>query len=200
LKKKKEALNLKFQNITEEIEPETWESLFEKLVNKNMIQTRSTKSQSHSSHSGYIESLVQNAFSAVWGVVLSRSLELFILQDSWDKVKLERNEAIEELVMAVMRFAVRSPNEPFKMTIEFNGLKQTQKKVTNELYPQIIQKMTQHLMLFSEHVMKHKFSKKDQFYLRHSALHCLSSRSRKCVDIFMDRISEVEPKFVQNIA
>jgi len=200
LKKKEDALVLNFQNLTEEVEPETWESIFETLINKNMSLTSSTPSQSHSSNLGFAQSLIANAYSGMWAIVLSRSLELLILQDSWNKVKLERKEAIEDLIKAVMRFAVGNPDEPFKITVEFNGLAKTRAKASNELYHQIIQKIMPQLLLFSEHIMKHKFSKRDQSYLHQSVLHCLSARSRKCVDTFMDRISELEPKFGQDIA
>jgi hypothetical protein len=194
LKKKNQRLHLRFQSITEEIPPETWESIFETVVNENMKQTASAQSQTQSPHSGYAQSLTANAFSGMSGIVMSRSLELSILQDSWDKVKQVRQEAVVQLIKAVMRFTEGNPNEPFKITIEFNGFSQTRAKVSNELYPQIIQKMAPHLLLFSEHVMKHKFSKKDQLYLRHSQLHCMSSRSRKCVDTFMDSIDKLARK------
>lgn len=130
---------------------------------------------------------------------MSHSLELLILQDSWNAIKSERKEAIEYLITAVGRFTNGHPNEPFTITIQFNGFQQTLDKVSNELYPVIIQKIAPYVLMFSERVLNHKFSEQDVHFLGLSRVHELSGPSRKCFDIFMNRMSALIPKSVYNM-
>jgi hypothetical protein len=106
LKKKEEALNLKFQNITEEIEPETLEPIFEGAPNKIIEQIASSWASlgDNEPQLRYGESVTKKAVGGIVGLIMSRSLEVCILQDSWNEVKSERKEAVEDLIRAVGRF------------------------------------------------------------------------------------------------
>ena len=121
LKKKKQAQSLKFQNITEEIEPETWKSMFESTMDKIIKQIASTWTPSDSSVLGYGDAVTKNAISGIIGLIMSHSLEVFILQDSWNSRKSERTEAVQDLIKAAGKFTKGNPDEPFSITIHFNG-------------------------------------------------------------------------------
>jgi hypothetical protein len=81
LKKKQRASHLKFENITEEVAPERWESIFETIINEDMKETGSSRSLLEPRKLRQAQSLTRSAFSGMWGIVMSRSFELFILQD-----------------------------------------------------------------------------------------------------------------------
>jgi hypothetical protein len=199
LKKKEEALNLKFQNITEEIEPETWESMSDSAANKITEQITSSWGPSEVSEVRYGESVTKKAISGIVGLIMSRSLEVFILQESWNKVKSERKQAVEDLIRAAGRFTNGYPNERFTITIHFNGFQQTLDKTPNELSAPIIQKIAPYVLMYSEHVLNYRFSKQDKFFLSRSRIDDLSIPARKCFDIFINRVRTLIPKSAYNM-
>jgi hypothetical protein len=202
LKRKEEALNLKFQNITEEIEPETWEPIFESTANKIIEQITSSWASlgNNELKLRYGESTVKKALCGIASLIMSRSLEVLILQDSWNEIKSERKEAVEDLIRAVGRFTSGYPNEPFTITIQFNGFQKTLAKVSNEIYPSLIQKIAPYLIMFSERVVNHRFSKQDSFFLKRGRIESLSAPARRCFDIFMNRMSTFAPKSAYNVS
>ena len=200
LKKKNQALHLRFQNIMEGIEPETWESMLDSTINKITEQITSSWGLSEVSELRYGEVATKKAISEIVGLIMSHSFEVFILQDSWNKVKSERKQAVEDLIRAAGRFTDGYPNEPFRITIEFNGFQQTLDKTPNELYAPIIQKSAPYVLMFSEHVLNYRFSKQDKLFLGRSRIDDLSVPARKCFDIFMNRIKNFVPKSVYNMS
>lgn len=198
LKKKKENPNLEFQNITEQIEPEAWQSLLAGTANEIAERITSAWGSLENNELRYGEHVTKKAISGIVSLIMSHCFEVFILQKSWNKVRSERKQAIEDLIRAVGRFTKGYPNEEFTMTIYFNGFEQTLDKVSNELYAPIIQEITPFLLMFSEHVLNYRFSKQDKFLLRCSRIDSLSAPARKCFDIFLKRITTLIPKSMYN--
>jgi hypothetical protein len=198
LEKKTKGHNLKFQNLTEEIEPETWESLFESTMDKIIKEVALTWTPHENTDLRYGDTVTKKAMSGIIGMTISHSIELFILQNSWKLPESERKEAIEDLIKAVGKFTKGNPDEPFTITIQFNGMRQTLEKLT-EFYHPMIQKIAPYLLIFSERVLNHRFSQKDKYFLRRSRIDELSSPARKCFDIFMSRISTLIPKSAYRI-
>ena len=200
LEKKKQAQHLKFQNIGNDIEPEIWESMFKSIMDDMIQQISSTWVPSDDSKLRYGDAVTKEALSGIIGLIMSHSLEVFILQDTWNSHKSERKEAIEDLIKAAGKFTRGNPDEPFSITIHFNGFQQTQDKMSNELYHPMIQKIAPYLLMFSEHVLNHRFNKQDKFFLRYSRIDRLSNPARKCFDIFMNRMCILIPNSAYNIS
>lgn len=194
----KKAQTSNFQNLTEEIEPEAWELLIESTMNKIIEQVTSTWNTPENSALRYGDIVTKNAISGLVGLIMSNSLELYILQNSWNLRKAERKEAIEDLVKAVGKFTKGNPDEPFTITIQFHGFQQTFDKMA-EYYQPIIHKIAPYLLIFSERVLNHRFSEKDKFFLSRGRIDKLSSPARKCFDIFWSRMRTFIPKSAYKI-
>ena len=148
LEKKETNSNIEFKKLTEEIDQELWEEMFKDEVEQLIEKISSSRSLMGKPYSQYSNLVERKTIATILGLVMSHSLELFILHPSWHVMKSKRKEAIKQLIKAVVPFFSQNPDERFRITIEFNGIQQTADKLTNELKYPMIERTKPYLLIF----------------------------------------------------